>query len=216
MRSFEERRLEFEAVYAAARGYHASSKKEHHGHGLDHDATVAQFTQIIAPQALADQAWVAAMVHSFDRILPPGEVESVTRRVVALAGRFTKIEQEEIVQAALRHDEMNQDDQSLLQQVLMDADRLANLQALIIVRAAQHHPDVPAIDLRHMGSRDPDSTHVAPRSVLDNLRDCLEWEDWFRIPAAKELAKDPCRYLREYIDRAEKTYRDLGLAGLEL
>lgn len=206
-------RERFSDLYNAVLTMHAQSPLQHRGHGFDHDITVAQMTQeIVSDDSLRDKVWVAGMVHSVDRVVKPAVVEETTRTLVAQTAHvLSELDREEVIQAALRHSEKNQDDQSVTQIILMDADRLVNLQPLIIIRAAQHYPHIPAIVLDHIGDTHPESTHVNPQSVLDNLRSCLEWETWFRIPEAQRRATEACVYIRDYITRAEETYHQLGL-----
>jgi hypothetical protein len=55
-----------------------------------------------------------------------------------------------------------------------------------------------------------------PKNALDDLRHCLEWRDWFRIPEAKRMGGELCDMLVNYIAWCEHTYHMLGLAGVKL
>ncbi|MDP3996360.1 MAG: HD domain-containing protein [bacterium] len=220
MRSFEVFRQKFARFYEAVKAGHENSTRQHQGHGLDHDITVAQIAVMISPDArTGTKAWVASMLHSTDRIVPKGdkgaEEYHVRKRLAFLPeGYFTPQELEEIVQAVLRHAELNRDDQSLVQQVLMDADRLSNLMPSVIIRAGQFQSDIPAFEFEYLdGKRNPASTYHEPKSVLDDLRNnIIEYPPKLRLPKAKKLAIDYVNLLHGFIKAVENTNKNLGLA----
>jgi hypothetical protein len=224
MKSFETYRNQFSDFYAAVKEIHDKAERPHRGHGLDHDVTVAQMTQLLVePGHFAEMAWCAAMLHSVDRTLLRDKrqfarAEHIIRVTLEKLPHkhFTPGEQFLIFEAAVRHGEKNQDDQSSLQQILMDADRLTNLQMLVIIRSGQFCADIPAVELEYIGMFNPKTQYDSPMNALDDLRHCLEWRDWFRVPKAKEMGNQLCDELARYIARCEETYHVLGLAGVKL
>lgn len=227
-RAFQDYRTLFADLYESVGRMHVMSPNQHRGHGLDHDVTVAQTAVLVAPdEKTADKAWVAAMIHSTDRLVEPAQLEPTLQMYAGkLVHFFGPAEVTEILTAVKRHDKFNERDDSLTQQVLMDADRLVNLQPLLIVRAGQHYAHVPAIEVEHIGKENPNgrsnpaSTFREPRNVLDDIRGSLEWESdpkfCLRLPEAKRRGAEYFQYLRDFIEKAETPYRELGLVGIEL
>lgn len=220
MKNFNQYRQQFSTFYEGVKVIHLTSSRPHRGHGLDHDVTVAQLAAQFAPnQRTAAKAWCGAMLHSIDRIVEKDEVEEITRLLAShLSSAFAAEEVEEIVQAALRHMEKNQDDQSLTQQCLMDGDRIANMMPTVIIRAAQCQPHLPPFEFEYLaGSPNPASSYFNILSVLDDLRIIIsEYLPQFRLPKAKKLSQKYATQLRRYIAEVEKGNRDLGLAGITL
>lgn len=207
----------FSELYAFIKQLHATRAKGEQGHGLDHDVLVAEFARHICPdEALLDKVWVAGMLHSIDRMVDESEVERITREALLLVGQFTDAEREEVFQAVLRHSERNQDDQSRTQMVLMDADRLANLQVVIAIRAAQFRPNIPPLEIEYLDEPNPASTYRDPKSILDDMRHCLEWVGWLRTPKAKVLGEGLKKDIQGYIEKIKEPYELLGLAGKRL
>lgn len=166
MRTFDQYRKLFPDFYAAVKTGHENAPVKNGAHGLDHDVTVAMLAVRIAPnKRTADKVFCAALLHSTDRQFgrwsTPGQKRDIDNAVVVTMrchlkylpeNFFSDDEVEEIFQAALRHAELNQYDQSMTQQVLMDADRLANLQMAVVLRAAAHQHHRPALELQWLGS----------------------------------------------------------------
>ncbi|MDZ4240741.1 MAG: HD domain-containing protein, partial [Patescibacteria group bacterium] len=210
--SFEDLRKKFREFYVVVRDGHEQSKRAHRGHGLDHDVTVAQIAVMIAPdERTAEKAWCAAMLHSTDRLVEKGNKEKeeahMRANLKSLPERyFTSEEKEEIFLSAYRHEELNQDDQSVTQHVLMDADRLANLMPAVIIRAGQLLSDIPALELEYLeGKRNPKTTYHEPKSVLDDLRNNVaEYTPKLRMPKAKELAMKYVKRLDYFIKSLER------------
>lgn len=230
MKKFEEYRATFTAFYNAVAKAHRNSARPHRGHGLDHDVTVAQIAAMIAPdERTAEKAWCASLLHSIDRMVEKNEDKELFAKNVADAtasltinflppGYFTTEEEIEIWRAACRHGELNQEDQSITQQVLMDADRLANLQPAVVIRAGQFMPELPAFEFEYLaGERNLETTYYNPKSVLDDLRNNIaEYVPKLRLPKAKELAAGYVATLEGFISALEKSYRDIGLVGISL
>lgn len=231
MRSFNEYRANFSAFYQAVKKAHQEAPIKNGAHGLDHDVTVAMLgVSIASDQRTADMVWIAAMLHSIDRQFgrwnSQAEKAAIDSKIDDLRNSLVRLLPEDyfkpselilICEAAKRHSEMNQDDQSLIQIVLMDADRLANLMMSVVIRAAQHQAHRPALELQYLDGMNPDSTYNEPMSALDDLRWCVkDYLPQMRIPAAKQLAETYAKRLEAFMVEIRDDYMDLGLAGVVL
>lgn len=222
MMTFNETRAMFPHFYEAIkRGHLNTTHPRHGGHGLDHDVTVAMIAMSIAPDNHTGlMVWCAGMLHSVDRTVESELVSETMQKFSSLLPEtlFTRAEVLEIMDAAFRHSELNQDDQGVVQIILMDADRLANLQSAVIVRAGQFLPHIPAFEFEYlMGACNPETTYHKPKSVLDNLRNNIaEYIPKLRNEKAKILGARYRDELQEFITRLEKNYQDLGLIGVDL
>lgn len=221
MTTFDDYREYFSGFYTSVKeGHHNASLAQHGGHGFDHDVTVATLaTRIASSPDIAKKAWCAGMLHSVDRMV---EEEKVKSTMIAFAERlrdiFTHDEIIEIVEAAFRHSERNQNDQSEVQITLMDADRLANMQMSVIMRAGQFRATLPIFDFCYLeGTCDPTSTYENPKSILDNLRIAVDsYIPQLRLEKSKELGALYSKRIFSYIDTVEQDYKDLGLINVRL
>lgn len=219
MGAFEEYRERFLGLYEAIKQLHANSPRPHRGHGLDHDVTVATLGVRISPDPrTAEKAFCAGMIHSIDLIVEEGTVESTMRSCLSRLpeGSFTTEEAEEIFLSAFRHETPREDD-SLVQQVLMDADRLANVMLSVALRAAQWLNDKPVIEFEYLdGERNPETTWGAPRSVLDGVRAAYQMLHPMRTRKGKILAEEYVGQLSAFVAGLEWQYRALELVNVEL
>ncbi len=200
--------------------HNSTNNKDHGGHGLDHDITVAAMAIKIAPDEYTGRkAFCAALLHSFDRIFANEDVKNqMSIHAQSLKKFFNDEEINEIIEAAYRHEELNQSDQTLTQITLMDADRLANMQSAVIIRAGQFHQTIPVLDFNFLdGKADPTSTYKSPRNILDNLRFIItSYVPQLRLPKAKHLGEIYAKRLSDYIKSVESDYEELGLRGINL
>lgn len=230
MKSFVEYRDKFKDFFIAVQSEYKNSINNNKGHGIDHDVTVAQFALIISPDdRMADMAWVASMLHSTDRLIGyesledenvlEDKIKNKVKELISFLPKeyFSKDEESEIFEAVMRHDEKNKEDQKLVQQVLQDADRLANLDLLLAIRCGQFRPNIKAIDFKYIHTIDPNSTFKEPKNNLDALRIIIsEFVPQFRMPLAIDVAKQKEKNLLEYVEKIKQTYIDLGLDSLDL
>lgn len=108
--------------------------------------------------------------------------------------------------------------------VLMDADRLANLMALVAIRAGQLMSDMPAIEFEWINSPNPDSTYRSTKSVLDSQRANLSmlgaghvgYIEQLRLPKAIVLGRKYHAALLRYIRLIQRQHDELGLSGIKL
>lgn len=220
MRKFNTYKDKFKELYRVIVDGHKDASGNR-GHGLDHDVTVAHLAVSIAPdQRTGEMAWVSGMIHSTDRFVQNAgfkdipsmnkELEVRLRDILKSLpkGYFSEDETEQIFSAAFRHEEKNKDDQGIVQQVLQDADRLANLDLLLVIRAAQFRPTIKAIDFEHIESIDPASNYFNPQTVFDVLRmNLVEYIPQLRLPLAIGLAKSREKDLVDYIEKVKVLYR---------
>ncbi|MEK7601514.1 MAG: hypothetical protein AAB480_03230 [Patescibacteria group bacterium] len=219
IRSFDAYRERFRSFYDAIASDHRESVRQHRGHGLDHDVTVAQLAAHIAPdERTAEKAWCAGMLHSTDRYAAiakvsegPHEVgEEIMQNLKYIPpGYFSSGELSEMYAAACRHDELNQEDQSTVQMALMDADRLVNLMNTVVIRAGQFQPGIPAFESEHLNGRpNPGSTYHSPKSVLDDLRIMIkEYLPQLRLSKAKAMGERLRERMERLIQSIEKDPR---------
>lgn len=201
------------------------------GHGPEHDLTVAKWCVILSDnQDTRELAWVAALLHSIDRLMPhylPHEIVKslVDRQFTYLPTHyFDSYEKEIISHAILHHAEKNKPEDSDVLVVLKDADRLANLAPEIIMRIGQFAPAVPSFDLQYIDRPHPDSSFGNLKTALDDLYYVLEWamgekfwlqprdqwetyaldNHWFRTPKAWPIAYQYAQFLLRYIEKVKK------------
>ena len=202
-----------------------SDGRGHAGHGPDHDMLVAGYTLLIAgdDHRLAEMAWVASHLHSIDRFFGDDH-ELITTSMLLLVENtdenlgFNPEDIDEIKLAVLRHARPNAEDDSMVQIVLRDADRLANVMPYVIARAGQFRWKLPVVELGHTGlDMHPESSHQKPRSIHDALIACLEWHPdsgtkfAIRTPKAREIGEELFVYLREWFALSD---RHMKMAGL--
>ena len=219
---FLELREKYRQFYNAVYQHHRTAERPHQGHGMDHDVTVAQLCLRISPNEHIEKlAWLAGILHSTDRTVERGNTGKVAELVEGfiqlLPDSVSSYVRALIHDAVMRHAEMNRDDQTLVQQVLMDADRLANLQAAVIMRCGQHYSKVPALELEWLGEMNPNSTYNEPCSVLDDVRGNVKgYMPQFRLQKAIKLAEFYKERNEKYVIEVQGDYRMLGLHDIEL
>jgi hypothetical protein len=221
MPTFDKLRAKFGRFYDLVRSTHQEGAEVNRGHDLLHDVTVGQYAVLLAPDVrTAEKAWIAALCHSQDYLVGRNKKrfrERVRYLLAQLPKDITKLERREIEDAAIRHGEKNRDDQSLTQQVLMDADRLAILMMGVTFRIGQGSPHIPVVQLEHLEAVNPESSYANPKSCLDDLRWCInEFLPQFRIPKARDLAEKKIAQLKQFIEHVCAEYRGLGLTDVAL
>lgn len=215
MRTFNEFRSRYARLYAAVKTEHEQSSHKHRGHGLDHDAAVAQMAALIAPaEKLADMGWVAGLIHSTDRLMKGIDPASKLREHLSLLPPegFSPSEVEEIFVAALEHAEKIPTHRSPTQEILQDADKLVNMQAMVLIRVGQFRHDMPAVELQYLKGKNPASTYHAPKNVLDNVRIVAEeYPPLLFTEKGRELGLQYAEQLRTYERQVLADYTLLGL-----
>ena len=116
-------------------------------HGLDHDLMVAQYGYLIAGDARTSElAWVAGLMHSIDRLISLISKQDVQTFldgfINCLPDSISSEEIELIVEALGEHSKLNDPDDNPVTVALKDADRLANLGFLNLIRGGQQRPNL--------------------------------------------------------------------------
>jgi len=209
---FVNNRAKFAALYKRIEKIHSQTKNTR-GHGFDHDLLVAQYAAIIAEnERVGEMAWVAGLMHSLDRHFLPDEAEMILEECIGLvSNQFTVCEPGEIRLAVHDHSKKNDPADGPVTVALKDADRLANIGPINLIRGGQHRPDIPACILESLGSRHPDSTFNNIKCCYDATFYNLEWEPMLRLPKAKEIGKKYFDYIREFQIRFAEQFREAGL-----
>jgi len=216
-RIFVTMREKYRALYDVVKKNHAdilAAGKTTMGHGWDHDLRVAQTGALIAdgPQ-VSEMAWVAGLMHSTDRHFGD-RTEEVLRGYFALLSKaeFTVSGFVMMWNAIIEHSKLNSDGDNPVTVTLKDADRLANLGALNLIRCGQHHPNIPACIPEYLGRRHPESTFRNLMCCYDAISVVnLEWEEMLRLPKAKKMGKPYFDYYRDFMERCVREMEEIGL-----
>jgi hypothetical protein len=184
--------------------------RDHIGHGIDHALMVAQYGLLIAENPRTGElAWIAGLLHNIDRVSLDYD-RKIDDIVLLLPQEITDMEIVRIKHAVNHHTELNKADDDDVLITLKDADRLANVGPLNLIRGGQHHRDIPATILGVFGLNS-ESTFKHPISVLDCIYYNLEWEEMLRSPKAKVIGKKQFDYYRDFMVRNREQFAEVGL-----
>ena len=213
---FTHNKAKFAGLYAKVKAIHAeilASGNGTNGHGLDHDLMVAQYGAMIAEDPRVEEmAWVAGLLHSFDRHYSSEEEKRLLGECLNLvAFEFSEGELDEIETAVQLHSKRNDPADSPVTVALKDADRLANVGALNIIRGGQHRPSIPACIPETLGGLNPNSTFKEPASCYDATYYNLEWWEMLRLPKARELGRADFEYTLAWQRSVEAKFAQVGL-----
>jgi nicotinamide riboside kinase len=219
----------FTRLFRAVEEDDLKSIRPHAGHGFwDHDVLVALYAANLCRSRVLDAseslAFVAGLIHSADRKVEPELVQATLERYLDLTN-FNETQRATVLEAVARHMEFrdkNVETRSWVQKALMDGDKLANMEAAVVIRSGQFHPHIAAVEPQWLGRanppgvryNNPTSTYPKPQSVLDDLRGCLEWAEdgWMHFDEAKDRATDLADRLQEFIKDCEEPYVKTGIA----
>ena len=188
-----------------------------HGvHGGSHDfyhaLAVAQYALLIVEDtALASLAWVAGLCHNTDKMFPAEKVSAVVQDYLDTGTDFSLDEKTLVRVAVLEHGKRNDPCDSLVTVALKDGDRLGNIGPLHWLRSAQFRPSILPVDPRYISSQDPTATFKNPKTILRDIEHTLEWEEWLRLPKAKQLGKPLFAEIRRFKATIQKQFETLGL-----
>lgn len=192
----------------------ATLRKSNHGHGLDHDLTVAQYSAIITEdERVGEMAWVAGLMHSADKHFSGEKERLLIDQYFSLLpkGEFDNEELKMMREAIAEHSKLNSPLDNPVTIVLKDADRLANLGAINFIRCGQQRPDIPACLLEFMDRLHPQATFREPMSCYDMTFYNLEWEEMLRMPIAMALGRKYFYFIRNFQQMAREQVEYLGL-----
>ena len=131
----------------------------------------------------------------------------------AESGRFPDQDKGIILEAVLRHSERNDPSHHPVTVALIDADRIVNIEADVIMRKGQFlENDVIPTDPVFF-TKDPGANYRNPKSLLRSLAEDLDWEKeggfvGLRLPKARKIAKRRFDFLRRYIREVEEQIRE--------
>ncbi|PIQ69037.1 MAG: hypothetical protein COV91_00925 [Candidatus Taylorbacteria bacterium CG11_big_fil_rev_8_21_14_0_20_46_11] len=182
-------------------------------HDFYHALMVAQYAELVAPDDdTAVLGWIAGLLHNVDRMYPKDEVHLVVSRLLTGVSHGISSGHFLVLQAVLGHSKKNDPKDDIVLVTLKDADRLGNIGWWHWLRAAQFRPNILPIDPRFVTSADPtDLDFRNPKTVLQDIRNTLEWEDWLRLPKAKKLGKPMFDAIRQLLSQLELQLSIVGL-----
>ncbi len=170
-------------------------------HDLHHDRRVGNLAFRLAMVEWADtptglMAGLAGLCHSADRLLTHGRLLDDSKPITKekIRGQVKtwlspirdlgEVRLEIVMDAVLKHDQPNGEDDSRVLIALMDADRLVNLSLDAIMRAGQHRAALPSVDYKHWLSN-PHATYLEPLCV--------------RTTKAQKIAKKRARLRQQFL-----------------
>ncbi|OGN07917.1 MAG: hypothetical protein A3C61_03325 [Candidatus Yanofskybacteria bacterium RIFCSPHIGHO2_02_FULL_39_10] len=203
------------------------------GHDFDHALRVAQMAIVVAyehDKQMVVFAGVAGLLHNNDRILermlklrsenvssiPDIEVVALTARFLSENTGITVVESKPIIDAVINHgSKPNALGDHIITIALADADRLINMEPDVIIRAGQHHADIPALDPVYI-EETPGANYRDPKTVIWDVANCITWASdagpyILRLPLSRKLGQERAAYLREFVDTLRRQRKDLGL-----
>lgn len=181
------------------------------GHDFLHALMVAQYGKLIAKnKRIGVLVWVAGICHNTDHLFPLLEIKGRLDSYLEI----TDLSAEEkwlVIEAVIEHSKLNDPRDNPVTIALKDADRLANIGPNVFIRSGQFRPQLPTYDPFYVLTLDPESTFQGPMSCLDDIKHCLEWEQWLRLPKAKELAIPYFKQLRIFIKGFARQLKEVDL-----
>lgn len=187
-------------------------------HDPDHAIRVGQMAMDIAEESWTSiLAGAAGLVHNADRIMqkrlgvdhrdvPKDKVAALVRTQLSQSISEMLMSESHIktvVDAVLKHNGRNSNDDSDVLVALMDADRLVNAEPDLIIRCGQHYYELPHVDPVHF-DKDPTANYRDPKSVLRDIMETLEWLTpgtpfYVRLPKAKEMAAERRKFFDDFL-----------------
>ncbi len=178
---------QFPGVFLAVKQDHNEVGLVSH-HDFVHAARVGEIAYQIAlnewgNERMAQLAGISGLCHNSDRIIQaklnlerkdpsPAEVSSLI--FSQLGTDFTLAERDLIIEAVLKHEDLNSINDSPILISLMDADRVVNLDIDLFPRSGQYYSDLPVVDYLHF-LNDPKATYRDPKTVLRDIAYSLDW-----------------------------------------
>jgi hypothetical protein len=179
-------------------------------HGLDHDLFVAQYGFLIADdERIGELAWVAGILHSLDRLTDDAGIFYIL--FMYLPDSITSEERRLIVDALCDHSKLNHPDDNPVTVVLKDADRIANIGPLDLIRLGQQRHDILPIIIGYCDEPSPGSTFKNHGCAWDAIHYNCEWRKMLRCKKAIEMSKPLFDFFEFCITLQTNQLRELGL-----
>jgi hypothetical protein len=203
----------FPELVTAVTEDHKNEGHKDRSHDLLHALMVAQYgTMIAGTKSEKKCAWVAGLCHNTDRIFPEDQVGKIVSRYLSETS-LTREEKEAVHEAVMKHSEPNKKSDNPITVALKDADRLANLGPLTLIRSGQFRSGIRTANPKHITNPDPEAAYLEPKSAFhDAIHTRLEWESWLRLPKAKELGKELFAYHKQAIKCTEHQLQKIDLS----
>ena len=206
----------FETMIQKVRLDHQEKMVMTTGHSFLHALFVAQYCLMIAPDHLQIAGWIAGMLHNTDRLFVGENDDQIAERIIAYLS-LTDLpgnEKNMILEAVMDHSHKSCSSENQLTTILMDADKLANLEPLTAaIRAAQWRTGCSAINLVYLDKYPPGCNYKNPGSIVRDMCSALEWEEpgWLQTVKAIELAKPMFSLLKSMVQATIKNHKQAGL-----
>ena len=192
------------------------------GHDLTHALVVAGYCERIADDPeIATLSWLAAVLHNTDRLWPKDSDEETATRIRHHLDEGTKLDERQkdiVLQAVMRHNRPNDPEDGVVTTVLKDADRLANLGLVAVIRSGQLYNSLLPADPRYIREPDPTANYRNPKTVLYDVLAALEWDPRedkpkfsIRLPKAIALATPQFDWLKMGRDLEARRLEEAGL-----
>lgn len=192
---------------------HERLKSRTNGHDFVHALMVAQYAQLIAEdEETATLGWLAGLIHNTDHLFGKKDARKNIERYLRLAPNLSIRQKISITHAVRIHANLDRKDDSPIAVILKDADKLANLGALLLVRVGQFRHNLPLINLLYPNGNSPNSTYEKPETAIDNIWLIISrWEPKLRTKEARRIARPYFRFLRLFFRVMKKQLRECDL-----
>jgi len=183
------------------------------GHGFDHvqrgierskDVCEGTGTSIL----VANIAYLCHDLHRVIRVDDEWVARFIHNEVSDIICTFDT--KNEIIQAIKNHSTLDRPDETELEIIVKDIDRLDALGAIGMTRICQHRHTLPAYASKtpfEMGSTKEDDLYT----LVDDLYRVLEWEHWLRMPGAKRIGKKLAAFTKNFLLQMESELIDVGV-----
>ncbi|MBI4085867.1 MAG: HD domain-containing protein [Candidatus Liptonbacteria bacterium] len=203
---------------------HEKVRASESGHDFEHALMVANYSVRIADDArTAKLAWVAGICHNTDHLIERGLVpehfrkkhtlDTLVRKKLIQYLQYTTLNHNDkqlVIEAVMEHRKRNDPRDSKVTVALKDADRLANVGALLCLRSAKELEHLPVLDYIHLFHH-PSSSYRHPESVGKDISYSLEWKKWLRLPKAKKIGAKRFAFLKIFMQDIENQLKESRL-----
>ncbi len=196
------------------------------GHDVYHAARVGDIAYQIALEtwkdaSKAELAGLAGLCHNADRMISKNGTDPSEVGIMDLVRKWldeTDLDQEArdtVINAVLKHDQKNDQNDPDLLVALKDADRIVNLDPDSIIRCGQFLHTLPSIDYTHFVSS-PTATYKKPESVARDIASSLNWVDpksgvCIRTEVGLNMARERSDLIKNYLEALKKQLEAEGV-----
>ncbi len=198
----KEMRDHFPAFWNIVESDHIEHQMFNRGHDFLHAVIVAQYGFLIADSDNVGRlAWFAGMLHNLDRMLGRENRSKIAAGAEDRLNRtdLTSLEKSWIIEAVLKHGQLNDPSDNPVTITLKDADRLGNIGPAFLSRSTQHMTSIlgghVVLDPRFVDEKASTEYGKNP-TAMDDLQACLEWEPMLRLDKAREIGQPYFKFLQ--------------------